>query len=109
MQRFGYSKALFVLAYYVCLIWTAHVGGVLFGTALKVVVVLLFAFLLIFVVGRSAAIVKVLSGCPQVLASLLPSLTRHPQRERRPLDEPVHLGEPKLSAHFQRPPPLSTV
>ncbi|HEY1732089.1 MAG TPA: hypothetical protein VGG15_10085 [Terriglobales bacterium] len=109
MRRFGYRRALFVLAHYLCLLWMARVGGLLFGTALKVAAVLLFAFLLIFVVGRSAAILKTLSGCLQALASLLSLLSTHPQWERRQLDEPLPLCEPKLSAPFQRPPPLSAV
>ena len=106
MRRFGYSQALFVLAHYVCLIWMTHIGSVLFGTAFKLAALLLFAFLLIFVVGRSAAIMKALSGCLQALTSLLSSLIMHSQWERRLLDDPVYLCEPKLSAHFQRPPPL---
>lgn len=109
MRRFGYSQALFVLAHYLCLLWMARVGGVLFGTVLKVAAVLLLAFLLIFVVGRSAAVVRALSVRLQALASLLSSLVTGSQWTRRPLNEPVYLCEPELSAHFQRPPPLSTV
>jgi hypothetical protein len=109
MRRFGYSKALCILAHYLCLIWMAQVGGVLFGTALKLAAVLLFVFLLLFVVGRSAAIVKALCGCLQALASSLFLLLTHGQWERRPLESAVHLCEPTLSSPFQRPPPLSAV
>ncbi len=109
MRRFGYSQAFFVLAHYLCLIWVAHVGSVLFGTVLKFSGVLLFAFLLIFVVGRSAAIVKALSSSLQELAGLRCSRITHPQWLRRPMDEPIHVCEPKLYPYFQRPPPLSAV
>jgi hypothetical protein len=109
MRRFGYSKALCVFTHSLCLVWMAQVGAVLFGTALKLAAILLFALLLLFVVGRSAAIVKALCGCLPAQASLLGSPAAHWQRDWRPQDSAVHLCEPTLSSPFQRPPPLPAV
>lgn len=109
MRIFGYSKALGALAHYVCLICMAQVGGVLFGAALKIAAVLLFAFLLLFAIGRSAAIVKALCGCLQALATSPSSQLPQCRWERCRPDKPLPLCEPNLSSPFQRPPPLPAV
>lgn len=109
MRLHTYKHALIVLAHYLFLVCAAQVGGVLLGGFLKGVAFLTFAFLLLFVVGRSASLWKAITTCFRVLPISFFALFMNPRWKRPSAFALVIPAEPCLAPRYQRPPPLLTL
>jgi hypothetical protein len=101
-----HKQVLIVLAHYLFLVCAAQVGGVFVGSFLKSVAFLAFAFLLLFVVGRSANLWKAITTCLRALPISFFALFTNPDWKRTSAFTLVVPAEPCLAPRYQRPPPL---
>jgi hypothetical protein len=104
MKRSTLKEAAVVLAQYALLVCVTQVGNALFGGVLKGFGFVVFALLLLFVVGRSTTFLRnVTIICRGLLSSfLLQSRERWSCEHRESLVIPE---EPPHHSRFQRPPP----
>jgi hypothetical protein len=106
MRLRSHKQALIVLAHYFFLVCVARFSNVLFGSFLKSIAFLTLAFLLLFVVGRSANLLKAITTCLLALPISFFALFTNPRWKRPSLFALLIPADPCLAPRYQRPPPL---
>ncbi len=109
MRLHTYKQTVIVLAHYFLLVCVAQVSGVLLGSFLKGVAFLTFAFLLLFVVGRSANLWKAVTSCFRALPVSFFALFTNPRWTRPYVLAIATPLEPCLAPRYQRPPPFPSL
>lgn len=106
MQLHIHKQALIALAHYCFLVCVAPVGTLLVGSLVKGVALLAFALLLLFVVGRSAKLWKVVTTCFRALPVSSFALFTNPRWAQSFAFAFAIPAEPCLAPRYQRPPPF---
>jgi hypothetical protein len=109
MRLHAHKQTLIVLARYFFLVSVAQVGVVLWGSFLKGAAFLTFAFLLLFVVGRSANLWKAVTTCFRALPVAFFASFTNPRWTRAFYLVVAAPAEPCLAPRYQRPPPLMSL
>jgi len=106
MHGHGIRNVLVVFAHYAVLVWMTHATGLLLGGILKAMALAVFALLLLFVIGRSANLLKMVAVWFCVLPSNFAVSSSNARWVRPSQTDLVLPAEPLRALLFQRPPPL---